>query len=90
MQILYKNEILIDGEEAAKKLNISYSTFKVKQRAKEIPNSIKLRTHTFWRLSDIEEYLKKFTKKQSEINSILEKKQKLEDDLKKIMEDKIV
>lgn len=58
MKITIDNEGFIDAEEVARRLNIAVSTLQVKQRAKEIPLPIKLKTYTFWRESEIEEYLK--------------------------------
>lgn len=58
MNITINKEDFIDSEEVAKLLGIALSTLQVKVRAKEIPLPIKLKTYTFWRKSDIEDYLR--------------------------------
>lgn len=59
MNVVIDNEEFIDSEEVASRLKIALSTLKVKVRANEVPLPIKLKTYTFWRLSEIEEYLEK-------------------------------
>lgn len=59
MEVTINKEDFIDSEEVANLLGIALSTLQVKVRAKEIPLPIKLKTYTFWKRSEIEDYIAK-------------------------------
>jgi len=64
MKVTINEKKFIDSEEVANLLGIALSTLKVKVRAKEMPLPIKLKTRTFWKCSEIEEYIAKQKKEQ--------------------------
>ncbi len=63
MDIIINKEEFIDSEEVAQKLGIALSTLKVKVRAREIPLPVKLKTYTFWKRAEIDEFIAKNKKK---------------------------
>lgn len=64
MEVTINKEDFIDSEEVANLMGIALSTLQVKVRAKEMPLPIKLKTRTFWKRSEIEEYIAKNKKEQ--------------------------
>ncbi|MDR2157708.1 MAG: helix-turn-helix domain-containing protein [Holosporaceae bacterium] len=48
----------LDSKEVAQKLGIADSTLYIRSRAKEIPTPLSLPARIFWKLSDIEAYLR--------------------------------
>lgn len=57
--IIIDGEEYIDLEEAAKLLKVSTTTVRIRTRAKEMPLPQKLKSLTYWKRSEIEEYLAK-------------------------------
>ena len=60
--IIIDGEEYIDLDEAAKLLNVSTTTVRIRTRAKEMPSPQKLKSLTYWKRSEIEEYLAKAKK----------------------------
>ena len=62
--IILDGEEYIDLDEAAKLLNVSTTTVRIRTRAKEIPSPQNLKSLTYWKRSDIEAYIKASKKKE--------------------------
>ena len=56
--IILDGEEYIDLDEAAKLLNVSTTTVRIRNRDKEMPSPHKLKSLTYWKKSDIEAYIK--------------------------------
>ena len=60
--IIIDNNEYLDAEEVANIMDIAEITLRVRVRAKEAPKPIKLKTITYWKKSEIDEYLEKTRK----------------------------
>lgn len=60
--IIIDGEEFIDLDETAELLDVSTTTVRMRARAKEMPLPQKLKSLTYWKKSEIEEYLTKAKK----------------------------